>query len=140
LTKEQQFGALAKERRFKWLVLILRQQLAYAEVEERYKELKKRDPRRFKLIQTLPSLDVRMDGTKNHGRPHVHCDIGKEKHAASVAIDNGEMIAGTLNGKQMREVRRWINSHRQVLMDLWEEMQAGRSVEALICQLQEEIG
>jgi hypothetical protein len=81
-----------------------------------------------------------MDGTKNHGRPHVHCDIGKEKHAASVAIDNGEMIAGTLNGKQMREVRRWINSHRQVLMDLWEEMQAGRSVEALICQLQEEIG
>jgi len=50
----------------------------------------------YKLVRNLPSVSVRMDGTKNHHRPHVHISVGKQKHVASLAIDNGELLAGRL--------------------------------------------
>jgi hypothetical protein len=119
--------------------------LSYAEVEDAHALAVERDRKRerrhfYKLVRNLPSVSVRMDGTKNHGRPHLHVSIGRDKHAASIAIDNGENLTGRhkLTTTQLREVRDWVQSHKQALTKLWTEMQAGRSsVDALICELQE---
>jgi hypothetical protein len=132
---------MSKEQRLRRLVLELRQLLADAEVEAVYRRLRERDRKRgryplYRLVRNLPSLSVRMDGAKNHGRPHVHCDVGKKKHVASVAIDNGEVLAGKLQSEQLGEVKNWVQRHKQALTHLWTEMQAGRPVEVLICELQ----
>jgi hypothetical protein len=132
--------------RLRKLVMELRRQLADAAFEASYRRLRERNRRekrrpRYKLVKVLPSVRVRMDGTKNHGRPHVHLDIGKEKHAASIAIDNREVLVGTctLTTTQLREVQGWIQRHERALERLWNEMQTGGpGVEALICELQEE--
>ena len=78
-----------------------------------------------------------MDGTKNHSRPHIHCDIAKNKHAASIAIDNGQVLAGKLTKRQQRVVQEWVLRRKRVLQALWEEMQAGRPVEPLISEIKE---
>jgi len=57
------------------------------------------------LVKTLQRTRVRMDGSKNHKRPHVHVDYGNSYHTASYAIDNGERIAGKLDGTYDRDVR-----------------------------------
>jgi hypothetical protein len=36
-----------------------------------------------------------MDVNKNHRRPHVHVDYGKEYHTAAYAIDTGERLASS---------------------------------------------
>ena len=84
----------------------------------------------------LPSVSVRMDGTKKHNRPHLHISVGKQKHAASTSIHNGELLAGKLTSTQRREVQAWVSSHSRAPLKLWEEMQAGRPVDELICELQ----
>jgi hypothetical protein len=63
---------------------------------------------RFLLVKRLHAIRIRMDGNKNHKRPHVHIDYGEEYHTASYAIDNGERIAGELHGKYDQEVSAWI--------------------------------
>jgi hypothetical protein len=132
---------MSKERRLKRHVLELRRRLSYAEVNDTYGRAVKRDRKRkrkrlYRLVRNLPSLSVRMDGTRNHGRAHLHVSIGKQRHVASIAIDNAEILAGTLTTTQKREVQDWVLSHRQALTKLWTEMQAGRPVDALICELQ----
>jgi Domain of unknown function (DUF4160) len=136
---------MSKEGRLKRHVLELRRKLSYAEVGERYRRLAEEDRRnnrhrRYRLVRKLPSVSVRMDGTKNHNRPHLHISIGKKSHAASIAIDNGEILVGrrALSRTEEREVQEWVLSHTRALLRLWEEMQAGRPVDALICELQEE--
>jgi hypothetical protein len=121
--------------------LELRRKLSYAEVNDTYRKLVEQDRkhkhfRLYQLVRNLPSLSVRMDGTKNHGRAHLHISIGKKQHAASIAIDNGEILAGRLTTAQLREVQDWVRCHQQALTKLWTEMQAGRPVDALICDLQ----
>jgi hypothetical protein len=133
---------MSKERRLKRYVLELRRKLSYAEVQAAYLRAGESDRRKgrfaaYKLVRNLPSVSVRMDGTKNHGRPHLHISVGKQKHTASIAIDNGELLAGELTKTQLREVQAWVSSHERALLNLWEEMQAGRPVDELICELQE---
>ena len=40
------------------------------------------------MVLALERMKIRMDGNKNHGRPHIHIDYGTERHAASYAIDS----------------------------------------------------
>ena len=134
---------MTTERRFKRLALELRRLLSYADVNDTYRRHRERDQKLgrhvlYKLVRNLPSLSVRMDGTKNHGRPHIHCDIGKKKHAATVALDTGEVLAGhdQLQSHHLHEVQEWVQRHKRALMQLWNEMQAGNPVDALICELQ----
>jgi Domain of unknown function (DUF4160) len=120
------------------LVLELQESLGGAEVDAEYQKLSKKYPnRRYRLLRKLPSVAVRMDAGKNHGRSHVHCDVGKQRRVASVALDNGEVLAGELKGLYLREVRAWLQKHKIVLGILWSEMRMGRSVDALICKIKE---
>jgi hypothetical protein len=129
---------MTTEQRLRKLVLELRRKLADAQLWARYRrEDAKRGARRPRLVKVFPSVRIRMDATKNHGRPHVHCDIGKKRHAATIAIDNAEVIAGKLPSLEKREAQTWIKRHKLALTDLWLEMQAGRPITALICELRE---
>jgi hypothetical protein len=133
---------LLASKRLRTLAFSLRKKLAVEEVNERYRRYEARDrklglQRRYRLVCTFPALRMSMDGAKNHGRPHVHCDVGRNKHAASIAIDNGEMLAGKLKKRDLKVVQDWVSRRRKVLMELWVEMQAGRPVEPLIAEINE---
>jgi hypothetical protein len=88
-----------------------------------------------KLVKTLKAIRIRMDGSKNHKRPHVHVDYGKEYHTASYAIDNGERIAGELERKYDGEVCIWIAKCRPQLLRAWKLTQAGQNADVVICEL-----
>ncbi|MCL5779201.1 DUF4160 domain-containing protein [Limibaculum sp. FT325] len=87
------------------------------------------------VIKKLERLRVRMDGTKNHGRPHVHIDYGKQLHFASYAIDTGERLAGNLKTAYDKTVREWINKNRQKLVVAWEAIQGGTIPENTLAEL-----
>jgi hypothetical protein len=65
--------------------------------------------------------------------------VGKKKHAATIAINDGTLLAGKLDSIQLREVQEWVRKHRKALVRLWDDMQAGKQTDELICQLKEEI-
>jgi Domain of unknown function (DUF4160) len=88
-----------------------------------------------KRVKTLKGIRIRMDGSKNHKRPHVHVDYGKEYHTASYAIDNGERIAGELEGKYDGVVSIWIAKCRPQLLRAWKLTQAGQNADEVICEL-----
>jgi hypothetical protein len=90
---------------------------------------------RFLLVKGLHAIRIRMDGSKNHKRPHIHIDYGKEYHTASYAIDNGERIAGELDGKYDQGVGAWIVSSRPQLLRAWKLTQAGQNADVVICEL-----
>jgi len=89
----------------------------------------------FKLVKTVQGIRIRMDGSKNHKRPHVHVDYGKEYHTASYAIDNGERIAGELERRYDGEVCIWITKCRPQLLRAWKLTQAGQNADVVICEL-----
>jgi Domain of unknown function (DUF4160) len=128
---------MIQQERLRKLAFSLRRRLADEDIKARYRRRETSDRRlnrnrRYKLIYVLPSVRITMDGTRNHSRPHIHCDIGRKKHTASIAIDNGEVLAGKMTARQLRVVKKWVHWQRPVLEALWEEMQASRPVESLI--------
>ena len=132
---------MENERRLKRLVAELRWLLAVEDTNRTYRKLAKRDRanRRgpaYKLVARLQAISVRMDGAKNHARPHIHLDLGKRWHAASIALDDGTVLAGDLKGQKLAEVTDWVCRHQTALLRIWNEMQAGHPVEALILELQ----
>ena len=95
------------------------------------------DPSGFRLLlKKLLDMRLRIDGNKNHGRPHVHVDYGKQYHVASYAIDNGERLAGTLDSKYDRAVIMWIERYRAKLMEAWNLTQAGKDATPIAWELQ----
>jgi hypothetical protein len=53
--------------------------------------------------------------------PHVH--IRGAGFAAKVRISNGDVLAGAVSAKVLKEARRWIQQHRTELTSLWDEFQ-----------------
>ena len=51
---------------------------------------------------------------KKHNRPHIHAEYGE--HEASIAIDDGEVLNGSLPPPKLKLVQAWIEI--QVLWDL----------------------
>lgn len=60
----------------------------------------------------------------SHNRPHVHIDYKHEKEA-SVAIDNGELLAGTIPKKILRVVQKRIEGNKEFLFECWNSMTDG---------------
>jgi Domain of unknown function (DUF4160) len=90
------------------------------------------------LIKKLQAIKIRMDGNKNHTRPHVHIDYGKEYHVASYAIDTGDRLVGNLDTKYDRAAREWIAGNRVKLFEAWELMQAGKTADPIAYELRGE--
>ncbi len=87
------------------------------------------------LVLMLEDIGIRMDGNKNHKRPHVHIEYGTDHHAASYAIDTGERLVGKLKSEHDRAVREWIKAHKSKLMEVWQATQAGKNPHPIICEL-----
>jgi hypothetical protein len=62
---------------------------------------------------------------KHHNLPHIHAKYNEFE--ASVAIVDGEILAGDLPRKQLRLVQAWIELHRDELVADWELAVAGES-------------
>jgi hypothetical protein len=54
---------------------------------------------------------------RRHHRPHVHARY--QEHELVVAIDDGEILEGTLPRGKMRLVEAWIEIHRDELLAAW---------------------
>ena len=55
---------------------------------------------------------------ERHNLPHIHVRYAGEK--ASVAIEDGRVLAGSLQTKQMKMVQAWIEIHKDELFADWE--------------------
>lgn len=56
--------------------------------------------------------------TVQHHVPHIHVRYQGEK--ASIAIDDGRVLAGEISARQLRMVQVWIDIHREELLVDWE--------------------
>lgn len=59
-----------------------------------------------------------------HNTPHVHVFAGDEE--ASIAIEGGRVIAGSLRPNNLWLVRHWMDQHYVELLDAWEAAKAGK--------------
>lgn len=51
----------------------------------------------------------------DHNPPHFHVEY--QGHEALIAIENGELLEGSLPNKALKLVRDWTNDHQQDLMN-----------------------
>lgn len=55
---------------------------------------------------------------EQHHTPHIH--VRYQGRKASIAIDDGRILAGDFPPRQLRMVQVWIDIHRDELMADWE--------------------
>ena len=77
------------------------------------------------LLKSMPPLKFRMEQDSNHSAPHLHITYGKQNHAASYGINDGQRLAGNLPNKFDKDVTNWINSNRSTLLQIWDGIQSG---------------
>lgn len=63
---------------------------------------------------------------KKHHRPHIHAEYGE--HEASIAIEDGTVLSGSLPSSKLKLVQAWIEIHREDLMVDWKLAVAGEPV------------
>jgi hypothetical protein len=63
---------------------------------------------------------------KKHSCPHIHAEYGEQQ--ASIAIDDGSVLAGSLPQAKMKLVQAWIEIHREDLLADWKLAVAGEPV------------
>lgn len=86
------------------------------------------------LLKKLLDLGIRMEAD-HHARAHVHIDYGVQRHTASFAVDTGDRLVGRLPAKYDREIKLWILSNQQQLLELWAAMKAGNDHAVVLAQL-----
>jgi len=79
------------------------------------------------LVFSHEILRLRIDANMNHSRAHIHLDYGHEIHAASIAIDTGELLAGRIPHKYSRRVIDWITKNRETLNEIWKALRESRN-------------
>lgn len=63
---------------------------------------------------------------KRHSCPHIHAEYGE--YHASIAIEDGRVLAGNLPVSKMKLVQAWIEIHKEDLMANWKLAVAGEPV------------
>lgn len=89
------------------------------------------------LLKKDEPLQFRMEQDKNHATPHLHIKYGKQSHAASYGINDGNRLAGDLPNRYDRDVKNWIDNNRPALIQIWDGIQSGnqQKYEVLIGKL-----
>lgn len=54
----------------------------------------------------------------DHNPPHFHVEY--QGHEALIAIENGELLEGSLPNKALKLVREWAREHQRELLDDWQ--------------------
>ena len=65
-------------------------------------------------------------GNKNHNTPHIHAEYAE--YEASIAIETGEVLSGSLPAKKLKLVQAWIEIHKDELLADWKLAVAGEPV------------
>jgi len=63
---------------------------------------------------------------KKHSKPHIHAEYGEDQ--ATIAIEDGELLGGTLPKSKMKLVQAWIEIHKEDLLANWKLAVAGEPV------------
>ncbi|MFQ5632740.1 MAG: DUF4160 domain-containing protein [bacterium] len=63
---------------------------------------------------------------KKHSLPYIHTEYGEQE--ASIAIEDGSVLAGSLPRSKMKLVQAWIEIHREYLLANWKLAVAGEPV------------
>lgn len=87
------------------------------------------------LVLKLDNLRIKMYQEQGHSHPHIHIDYGKSHHIASYSILNGTRLAGSLSKKYDRNVSEWVLNNKDVLEELWHEIQKGNKTEVIIANI-----
>lgn len=79
------------------------------------------------LVKKIVNVKVKMYQEK-HNKPHVHLDIGSDRHSVSIDIENQEVLAGTIDKKYKKRVIAWIENNQEKLLELWSIIQEGQTI------------
>lgn len=82
----------------------------------------------FLLGKLNSAIELRMYQETNHAVPHIHIDYKSRKHSASYEIETGRLLVGTAKKKDSLVVKLWIQNHKEKLLALWNECQAGKDI------------
>jgi hypothetical protein len=117
---------------------LLQEALADADFSSAIQNMREDNERglHYLLVKVLKPIRIKIDGSRNHKRPHIHIDYGKQFHAASYAIDTGERLVG--ESKYDREVAYWINENKPKLLEAWQLVQAGKDATPIAQELRGE--
>ena len=63
-----------------------------------------------------------------HNRPHVHVNAG-DRYSAAIDILTGEILAGEIPGKYMKQIKNKVEKNRGFLIDCWNNMTDGINVD-----------
>lgn len=63
---------------------------------------------------------------KKHSCPHIHAEYGE--YEATIAIDDGSILGGSLPSAKMKLVQAWIEIHREDLLADWKLAVSGEPV------------
>ncbi len=63
---------------------------------------------------------------KKHKMPHIHADYCE--YSASIAIEDGKILSGSLPSGKMKLVQAWIEIHKEDLLANWKLAVAGEPI------------
>lgn len=79
------------------------------------------------LVKKFVNVKVKMY-KENHGKPHIHLDIGNDNHKTSISISDQEILAGSIDKKYKKTVFEWIRKNETKLIALWDTIQEGQTI------------
>jgi hypothetical protein len=68
-------------------------------------------------------VSIFYEDNEQHHTPHIH--VRYQGRKASIAIDDGRVLAGDVPSRQLRMVQVWVDIHKDELMADWELAVAG---------------
>ncbi len=83
------------------------------------------------LVKKFVNVKVKMYKEK-HNLPHIHLDIGRQNHVASISIEEQNILAGTVEKKYEKIVKNWINKNKENLLKIWDNIQDGETFDLSI--------
>lgn len=63
---------------------------------------------------------------KKHSIPHIHAEYAE--HEASISIEDGSILGGSLPSAKMKLVQAWLEIHREELLANWKLAVAGEPI------------
>lgn len=81
------------------------------------------EERKVPIISMFAGMKVFMR-IDDHNPPHIH--VSGQKGEAVVDIRTGDVISGSLQVKQYKKIRRWVELHQEELLYMWENREIWR--------------
>ncbi|OHD27459.1 MAG: hypothetical protein A2086_11865 [Spirochaetes bacterium GWD1_27_9] len=63
-------------------------------------------------------IQMFFEDNERHHEPHIHARY--QNYKASISINSGEILAGTMDKSKLKLIQAWIEIHREDLIADWE--------------------